>query len=148
MTHYGFSEVDSPNFGELPIFYSHGIKPLNRLFGVQSSLANGSLTNIPLSQYVKVMPFTFDSKSIGFSVLVWQNQALRDNLFSRYYAEIIERLVNPNVMKQDFSLILNANEVRDFRLENDIIINEDKFTVIDSTIDITTGKTKLTLLNY
>jgi hypothetical protein len=148
VTYYGFSEVDSPNFGELPIFYSHGIKPLNRLFGVQSSLVNGSLTNIPLSQYVKVMPFTFDSKSIGFSVLVWQNQALRDNLFSRYYAEIIQRLVNPNVMKQDFSLILNANEVRDFRLENDIIINEDKFTVIDSTIDITTGKTKLTLLNY
>jgi hypothetical protein len=148
VTYYGFSEVDSPNFGELPIFYSHGIKPLNRLFGVQSSLVNGSLTNIPLSQYVKVMPFTFDSKSIGFSVLVWQNQALRDNLFSRYYAEIIQRLVNSNVMKQDFSLILNANEVRDFRLENDIIINEDKFTVIDSTIDITTGKTKLTLLNY
>jgi hypothetical protein len=148
VTYYGFSEVDSPNFGELPIFYSHGITPLNRLFGVQSSITNGNLINVSLSQYIKAMPFTLDSKSIGFSVLVWQNQALRNNLFSRYYAEIVSRFVNPNVMKQDFSLFLNANEVRDFRLENDIIINEDKFTVIDSTIDITTGKTKLTLLNY
>ena len=148
VTYYGFSEIDSPNFGELPVFYSHGITPLNRLFGVQSSATNGNLTNVSLSQYVKAMPFTLDSKSIGFSVLVWQNQALRDNLFSRYYAEIIKRFVDPNVMKQDFSLILNANEVRDFRLENDIIINEDRFSVIDSTIDITTGKTKLTLLNY
>jgi len=51
-------------------------------------------------------------------------------------------------MKQEFTLYLNANEVRDFRLENDIIIGENKFTIVDSTIDITNGKTKLTLLNY
>jgi hypothetical protein len=118
--------VGEPNFGELPIFYSHGINSLNRLFGVQSSTNTGALTNASISQYIKVLPFTTDSKSIGFSVLVWQNQALRNNLFSRYYAEIIKRYVDPNVLKQEFTLNLNANEVRDFRLENDIIIGEDK----------------------
>jgi hypothetical protein len=148
VTYYGFSAIGEPNFGELPVFYSHGITPLNRLFGVQSSTNTGAITNASISQYIKVLPFTTDSKSIGFSVLVWQNQALRNNLFSRYYAEIIKRYVDPNVLKQEFTLNLNANEVRDFRLENDIIIGEDKYSVIDSTIDITTGKTKLTLLNY
>jgi len=35
-----------------------------------------------------------------------------------------------------------------FRLQNEIIIGETLYSILDSTIDITTGKTKLTLLNY
>ncbi len=35
-----------------------------------------------------------------------------------------------------------------FRLQNDIIVGENLFTILDATIDITTGKTKLTLLNF
>lgn len=51
-------------------------------------------------------------------------------------------------MKQEFNLTLTAEQIRDFRLENDIIIGENRFSIVDSTIDITTGKTNLTLLNY
>jgi len=138
----------TPNFGELVLFYSHGNKPLNALFGVQSSLQSGALATQSISSYIQILPYTADNKSFSFSVLVQNNVAYRDNLFSRYYAEIIKRYIDQNVMKQDFTLYLNANEVRDFRLENDIIIGENKFTIVDSTIDITTGKTKLTLLNY
>jgi hypothetical protein len=138
----------TPNFGELVLFYSHGNKPLNALFGVQSSLQSGILQTQSISSYIQVLPYTSDNKSFAFSVLVNNNIAYRDNLFSRYYAEIIKRYIDQNVMKQEFTLYLNANEVRDFRLENDIIIGENKFTIVDSTIDITTGKTKLTLLNY
>jgi hypothetical protein len=138
----------TPNFGELVLFYSHGNKPLNALFGVQSSLQSGALDTQSISSYIQVLPYTADNKSFAFSVLVQNNVAYRDNLFSRYYAEIIKRYIDQNVMKQEFTLYLNANEVRDFRLENDIIIGENKFTIVDSTIDITTGKTKLTLLNY
>ena len=138
----------TPNFGELVLFYSHGNKPLNALFGVQSSLQSGALATQSISSYIQVLPYTTDNKSFAFSVLVQNNIAYRDNLFSRYYADIIKRYIDQNVMKQEFTLYLNANEVRDFRLENDIIIGENKFTIVDSTIDITTGKTKLTLLNY
>lgn len=138
----------TPNFGELVVFYSQGNKPLNRSFGVQSSLLYGGLTNQPITSYIQVLPYTTDLKSFSFSVLVIDNLALRDNLFSRYYADIIKRYVDQNVMKQDFSLTLTAEQIRDFRLENDIIIGENKFSIIDSTIDITTGKTKLILLNY
>jgi hypothetical protein len=138
----------TPNFGELVLFYSHGNKPLNALFGVQSSLQSGALATQSISSYIQVLPYTTDNKSFSFSVLVQNNVAYRDNLFSRYYAEIIKRYIDQNVMKQEFTLYLNANEVRDFRLENDIIIGENKFTIVDSTIDITNGKTKLTLLNY
>jgi hypothetical protein len=136
------------NFGELVVFYSHGNKPLNALFGVQSSLQSGVLQTQSISTYIQVLPYTTDNKSFAFSILVNNNVAYRDNLFSRYYSDIIKRYIDQNVMKQDFTLELNENEVRDFRLENDVIIGENKFTIVDSTIDIATGKTKITLLNY
>lgn len=138
----------TPNFGELVVFYSHGNHPLNRSFGFQSSLMFGNLINQPISSYIKVLPYTTDLKSFAFSVLVIDDLALRDNLFSRYYLDIIKRYIDQNVMKQDFSLTLNAEQIRNFRLENDIVIGENRFTIVDSTIDITTGNTKLTLLNY
>lgn len=138
----------NPNFGELVLFYSHGNQSINGSLGVQSSLLSGALTNEPISSYIKAMPFNLDNKSFSFSVLVNNNVAYRDNLFSRYYSDIIKRYIDQNVMKQEFKLILDAVQIRDFRLENDIVIGENKFTIIDSTIDITTGKTSLTLLNY
>jgi hypothetical protein len=138
----------TPNFGELVLFYSHGNKPLGVSFGVQSSVISGALVTESISSYIEVLPYTPDNKSFAWSVLVNNNVAYRDNLFSRYYIDIIKRYIDQNVMKQEFTLNLNANEVRDFRLENDIIIGENKFTIVDSTIDITNGKTKLTLLNY
>lgn len=138
----------NPNFGELVLFYSHGNQSINGSLGVQSSLLSGALINEPIFSYIKAMPFTLDNKSFSFSVLVNDNIAYRDNLFSRYYSEIIKRYIDQNVMKQEFKLILDAVQIRDFRLENDIVIGENKFTIIDSTIDITTGKTNLTLLNY
>jgi hypothetical protein len=35
-----------------------------------------------------------------------------------------------------------------FRLQNDIIIKEDKYTILDASIDVTTGESNMTLLNY
>jgi len=35
-----------------------------------------------------------------------------------------------------------------FRAQNEIIIGEQRYQLVDSTIDLTTGKTKLTLLNF
>ena len=138
----------TPNFGELVLFYSHGNKPLNRSFGVQSSLLFGGLVTEEITSYIQALPYTTDLKSFSFSVLVIDNLAFRDNLFSRYYSDIISRYIDQNVMKQDFSLTLDAEQIKAFRLENDIIIGENKFSIIDATIDVTTGKTKLTLLNY
>ena len=138
----------TPNFGELVLFYSHGNKPLNRSFGVQSSLLFGGLVTEEITSYIQALPYTSDLKSFSFSVLVIDNLAFRDNLFSRYYSDIISRYIDQNVMKQDFSLTLDAEQIKAFRLENDIIIGENKFSIIDATIDVTTGKTKLTLLNY
>lgn len=161
VTYYGFESGTpdiltggeqryTPNFGELPIFYSHGNTPLGAgvQFAVQDSFLGGVLFTSNLQSYIKALPWTTDFKSIAWSVLVYNNIQYPDTLFSRYYAETIARFLNQNVMKQEFSLYLTTEEMRQFRLENDIVIGENRFSIIDSTIDITTGKTKLTLLNY
>jgi hypothetical protein len=76
-----------------------------------------------------------------------------------YYQKQLERLIDPNVMAQSFTLNLPTNEMylneftqnttpTGFRLQNDVIIMENRFTILDAQIDKTTGKTKITLLNY
>ena len=151
-----------PNFGELTILYSHGIQPLPVPIGVRTTnLANVTVT-AQLSQYVKSMPFNLDGHSFAFSILVENNVEYPINLFSKYYANQIIRLLNPNVLTWEVELTLPPDEIylnesttvqnggdtpTGFRLQNDIIIGENKFTILDAEIDITTGKTKMKLLN-
>ena len=142
------NSIYEPNFGELVLFYSHGSTLLNRNFAVQNNQVGGNIITSSIKNYIKVLPYSLGGKSLSWSVLVFNDFTLRDTLFSRYYAYIVSRLTDQNVMEQEFSLYLNSKEVLDFRLENDIIIGEDKFNIIDATIDITTGKIKLNLLNY
>ena len=126
----------TPNFGELVLFYSHGNKTLGRQFAVQNNVTGGALITSSMSSYIKVMPFTSDLKSFSWSVLVDRITQIPNSLYSRYYATLISRLIDQNVMKQEFSLTLTPEQVRNFRLENDIIISENKFSNIDATIDI------------
>lgn len=138
----------NPNFGELVLFYSHGVASLGREFAIQDNDISGALILGKITNYVKALPYTTDFKSISFSILVFNSIQYPNTLFNRYYLKIIQRYIDQNVMKQEFSLTLSSNEVNDFRLENDIVIGENRFSIIDSSIDVTSGKTKLTLLNY
>jgi hypothetical protein len=173
-TFYGFDDSDGepietgetryePNYDELTIFYFHGIKSLGRSLGVQNEHATFGLIVSELITHLEIQPFSKDGDSLGFSVLVENSVSYPNNLFSNGYINQITRLLDPNVLTQKFNLTLPASEIylnesttdqgdgqtpTGFRLQNDIIIQEDKFSIVDSTIDQTTGKTKLTLLNY
>jgi hypothetical protein len=85
------------------------------------------------------------------------------SLYLNYYDEFIELLLSTNAYKSEFNLILPPNEIflnfanlkqgesnipNGFRPQNEIIIGEQRYKLVDSTIDLTTGKTKLTLLNF
>lgn len=112
-----------------------------------------------MTTYIKVMPVSKLNVSASFSELVILNIQYNTTLFLKYYSEQIIRLLDPNALNHDFSLILPSRELylnestshitpTGFRLQNDIIIGENRFSILDAQIDITTGKTKLTLLNY
>lgn len=159
----------TPNYDELTIFYNHGNTscPSLGVIGTSTFYIFGlpiiQTGIVSLNSYMKVMPFNKDGYSFAFSILQDLGVDYIKNLFSENYANQITRLLDPNVLSQKFVLDLPPSEIYlnaattiqgggetpvGFRLQNDIILSENKFSIIDAEIDITTGKTKLTLLNY
>ncbi len=175
VTYYGFNSSApeiietgesryTPNYGELTIFYNHGNTQLGEEALSYQTNSGATFVNSKLTSYMKVMPFCkSNNQSLGFSVLVWQSIQYLINLYSEYYQRQTERLLDPNVLSQEYTLSLPTNEMylneattvqgggltpTGFRLQNDIIIGETKFSILDAKIDVTTGKSKMTLLNY
>lgn len=163
VTSYGFnndspSVIDSgeiryePNYNELTLFYSHGASNIRALgyLGVKT-IKTGKLTYqnfkgiTPLFTYIKVAPWSKNGLLFSFSALVFDNVTYNNTLYQRYYKEQTERLLNSNVLSHKFELKLPING---FRLQNDIIIGDNLFSIVEADIDETTGKTKITLLNY
>lgn len=148
-----------PNYDEPTIFYNNGIQTLTDDYAFQS----GSTAPVVItkSTYQLTLPFLIlnNGESFGFSILVFEGNTYPNSLYSRYYEKQLIRLLDPNVMQQSFNLDLPVNEIylneftqnttpQGFRLQNDVIIMENRFTILDASIDITTGKTKINLLNY
>ncbi|MBP8034161.1 MAG: hypothetical protein KAZ71_06150 [Bacteroidia bacterium] len=160
----------TPNWNELTLFYknenfSDVIEPI----GFQNQPIGGALTYNKIVYYFISTPFRIlnpqntDDFSLAFSILKESNILYPKNLFTRYYQSQIIRYLDANVLSQEYSLTLPASELYlneattiqgggatpvGFRLQNDIIIGETKFSILDAPIDITTGKVKMTLLNY
>lgn len=174
LTHYGFTNdtpeiIDTgetrytPNFGELTIFYSHGNTALPNAFGFKSTNNSGVNINAKLDSHIKVAPWNKDNESFAFSVLVdYDLNQYPINLYLKGYDSQTARLLDVNVLSQEYTFDLPSNEIylneattiqgagltpSGFRLQNDIIVGETLFTIIDANIDITTGKAQLTLLN-
>ncbi len=170
-TAYGFTNDNpssdfryKPNYDEPTLFYCHGSELLEKTLACQNLTSSGALTTSPLNRYVKVMPYNKTSRnSLSFSVLKIEGVVFQNSLFMNYYLKFISKLLNPNALSQTFDLILPSTEMylnegstaqgigstpQGFRLQNDIIIQDTRFEILDATIDITTGKAKLTLLNY
>lgn len=175
ITAYGFTDgtpnvLDSgesrytPNWNELTLFYNNGaVSTLTEPIGFQNKPIGGALINSPIYNYIVSLPYLVDGSSFSFSILKEFNIEYPINLFSKYYQAQIIRYLDLNVLSQEYSLTLPASELYlneattiqgggatpvGFRLQNDIIIGETKFSILDAPIDITTGKVKMTLLNY
>lgn len=175
ITAYGFNSdtptiLDSgesrytPNWNELTLFYKNeNLDPNAEAIGFQNQPIGGALYNDILAYYFISTPYLIDSNSFAFSQLKEFNVEYPINLFSKYYQSQIIRYLDTNVLSQEYTLTLPPSELYlneattiqgggatpvGFRLQNDIIIGETKFSILDAPIDITTGKTKMTLLNY
>lgn len=100
-----------------------------------------------------------NGKTLGFgSVDTYTN-----SLYLNYYMNFINLLLNPNTYKSEFNLTLPPNEIflnfanlkqgesnipTGYRPQNEIVIGEQRYSQAEISIDLTTGKTKLTALNF
>ena len=174
-TFYGFNNEDpdisntgvfryQANTEDLTIFYNHGSTPLTELVGCQNLNSSGVLVNSSLNSYLKVMPYCKSNDySLSFSILTIDSIEYTNSLFLMYYSQMITRLLNPNALAQDFEMLLPSSEIylndatilagnvdipKGFRLQNEVIIGETKYEILEASIDKTTGKTKMKLLNF
>lgn len=145
-----------PVFGEFTLFY---LKPKDLNFNTLS-VQNTPAENAEL---FGVLEATYKDPSSGKTLAFGGNEFDFDSLYLNYYKDLIEKLLKPNTFLSEFSLVLPANEIflnfaninqgesnipTGFRAQNEIIIGEQRYELSDATIDLTTGKTKLTLLNF
>lgn len=165
----------TPNLDELTILYKPAqvqIMVTASVFGtdiefghasVLSCDVNGVPSVVKLSYCLPPMPVNSSGNSLGFSVLVIDDTQYPDSLYERCYSEEIERLLDQNCLVHNFTFTLPSDEVylneytsvqgtgntpSGFRLQNDIIVGETRFSIEDATIDITTGKLVGKFLNY
>lgn len=151
-----------PNTSDLTIFFSCGLRNLagEKRLGFQGASNLNVLSVFPLNSYIKTSPVHTSGFSFGFSLI---QEATIKSLYYYFYKTQTERLLNPNTLQHSFELKLPAKELvlnfanttqgesnipTGFRLQNEIILQETKFSIIDASIDITTGNTKLNLLNF
>ena len=86
-----------------------------------------------------------------------------NSLYLNYYIDFIELLLKPNTYLSEFEVNLPSNEIflnfsnlnqgesnipTGFRPQNEIIIGEQRYQLIESLVNLTTGKSKITVLNF
>ena len=152
----------TPNTEDLTIFFCNRKVRLNRdeRVGFLAFNSSGVLTNNPLSFYLDTSPVHYSGFSFGFGLI---QEATERSLYADFYREQTERFLNANTLLHSFELELPANELvlnrsndtqgesnipDGFRLQNDVIIQDKRYSIIEATIDKTNGKTFLKLLNY
>lgn len=150
------STVYTPVFDEFTIFYL-------KQKSIESARLGSEKINTSNNQIYRVMETSFKNPTTGNTLAFGAEGADTLSLYYNYYRAFIELLLTPNTYKSEFNLTLPPNEIflnfsninqgeseipTGFRPQNEVIIGEQRYMMIDSAINLTTGKSKLTLLNY
>ena len=152
-----------PNYGELTLFHKlTSPMPVVEL-GIKSQNINRLFVNNKITNVNRVASFNSSNFSLAFSNIIFQNVEFSASLFEIYYKKALQRLLDPNVLLHNYKVKLPQGQMSinqyttvdatnltptGFRIQNDIIIGEQLFTINDSTIDITTGDANVQFINY
>jgi hypothetical protein len=124
-----------------------------------------SLELIPTQNFrlTRVLESSFKNPTNGKILSFGADGVETNSLYLNYYSDFIELLLQPNTYKSEFELELPPNEIflnfsnlnqgesnipTGFRPQNEIIIGEQRYYLLDATINTNNGRTKLTLLNF
>lgn len=145
-----------PVYEEFTLMY---LKPVD-LLGNDVSLELIPGQNFKLT---RLLESSFKNPNNGKTLAFGADGLDTDSLYLNYYKTFIELLLLPNTYKSEFEAELPPNEIflnfsnlnqgesnipTGFRPQNEIIIGEQRYYLLDSTINANNGKTKLTLLNF
>ena len=146
-----------PIFNEFTIFYNNYID-----IGSANMIGFKASNNFVYGVTRLYQPVFFNVKT-GNSLAFGNEKGYANSLYVNNYKNIIEFLLNPKCYESEFEIQLPANEIFlnfanqtqgeenisvGFRPQNEIIIGEQKYKLVESLINLTTGKGKLKLINY
>lgn len=145
-----------PVYDEFTIFYL-------KFKGLGYDTVSCEANDVSNYQVLGILEADFANYTNGKSLSFGADGYVSDSLYLNYYANFIELLLKPNTYQSSFVLNLPPNEIflnfsntaqnesnipTGFRAQNEIIIGEQRYQLVDSSIDLVTGKTKLNLLNF
>lgn len=137
---------------ELPVFYYRGQATLNVSMAYKENGAPGlqQITKFNrinyLSNDIKTGSSNFISSLFG---LLASDLADQNTLYVQGYKQYIEGTLDESRLVHEVNLNLPSKVITNFFSNSqDVVIGEDRFQVMESSISLTTGKSKLTLLNY
>lgn len=146
----------NPVYEEFTLFYlqpkSLGYDPVSLEY---LETSNNALYNVLEASYKN----SFNQKTLSFGA----NEFDTESLYINYYKSFIEFLIRPNAYLSEFTLNLPPNEIflnfanlnqgesqipTGFRAQNEITIGEQRYSLQEAAIDLTSGKSKLKVINF
>lgn len=136
---------------ELPIFYYNGVADISTPYAfVDTTLkqlkAIGKYHKIS-HRSNRIKTGTDNYISSLFNVLVGIDYVDQNTLYAQDFKTFIEDTLSGKKLIHTIDLLLPSIEIQKFSDDQEIIIKETKYIVMESDITLTNGKTKLTLLN-
>lgn len=136
---------------ELPIFYYNGVADISTPY----SFVDTTLKQLKaIGKYHKISHrsnriFTGTDNYITslFNVLVGIDYVDQNTLYAQDFKTFIEDTLSGKKLIHTIDLSLPSIQIQKFSDDQEIIIKETKYIVMESDITLTNGKTKLTLLN-
>lgn len=138
------------NTKEFPIFYYHGSTSVSTAY----AFVDADLKQlIPISLYHKI---SYKSKRVLTGIdnyitslfnVVTGDYADQNTLYAQGYKIYIEDTLSGKKLIHTIDLNLPSTEIKKFDDNQEIIIKENKYSILESSLGLTDGKTKLILLN-
>ena len=138
------------NTKEFPIFYYHGSTNVSTAY----AFVDADLRQlIPISLYHKI---SYKSKRVLTGIdnyitslfnVVTGDYADQNTLYAQGYKNYIEDTLSGKKLIHTIDLNLPSTELKKFDDNQEIIIKENKYSILESSLGLTDGKTKLILLN-
>lgn len=135
---------------EFPVFYYNGISDISTHY----AFADADLKVLKsIGKYHKISHksnriYTGESNYISSLFNIVTGDFIDQNtLYVQDYKTYIEDTLSGKKLIHSIDLTLPNTEIQKFENSQEIIIKETKYTVLESTISLTDGKTKLQLLN-
>lgn len=158
ITSYGFDEDFKPvNPDTLTIFYENPPQDLMAFNNAGDKVTLQLKYGTQTLAFDKYIPFhnsdtyqgaaTRSSLTFDQDVNPMDGVIIKNSLYYRFYRRDFERKYGNNVYLYDYTMHLPPTEIQRFSMENAVVIADKRFSIEEASLNITTGETKLKLLD-